>query len=140
MPNRRKTRSQTTIHTQVIHYVNHLRGCPLAPRDSHPATCLKMNFAEWTQPIWRKALGNNHWSQQHHANAVIHPVTEKEMEYLALMKDPCLQPFWTRGSGNKCRRLFQGIRDIPGTNTCFLIDLKNIPNDRNITYGKMVCD
>jgi hypothetical protein len=33
-------------------YVNQLRGCPLDPSDSHPATCLKMTSAEWTQPTW----------------------------------------------------------------------------------------
>jgi hypothetical protein len=86
------------------------------------------------------ALGNNHWSQWHHANAVIHPVTGKEMEYSALMKDPRLQPLWTRGFGNECGRLFQGTRDIPGTDTFFFINLKNIPNDRNITNGRIVCD
>jgi hypothetical protein len=62
------------------------------------------------------------------------------MEYKALMKDPRLQPLWTRGFGNECGRLFQGIRDIAGTNTCFFIKLTNIPNDRKITYGKIVCD
>jgi hypothetical protein len=82
------------------------------------------------------ALGNNHWSHRHQANAVIHPVTGKEMEYSALMKDPHLQPLWTQGFGNECGRLFQGIRDIPGTDTCFFIELENIPNDRKITYGK----
>jgi hypothetical protein len=86
------------------------------------------------------ALGNNNWSQRHHANAVIHPVTGKEMEYSALMKDPCLQPLWTQGFGNECRRMFQGIRDIPGADTCFFTTLKNILNDRKITYGKIVCD
>jgi hypothetical protein len=86
------------------------------------------------------ALGHKHWSQQHQANAVIHPVTGKEMEYSALMKDPRLQPLWTRGFGNECGCLFQGIRDIPGTDTCFFIKLKNIPNNRKITHGKIVCD
>jgi hypothetical protein len=62
------------------------------------------------------------------------------MEHSALMKDPRLQPLWTRGFGNECGLLFQGIRDIPGTDTCFFIDLKNIPNDRKITSGKIVCD
>jgi hypothetical protein len=84
------------------------------------------------------ALGANHWSQQHHANAFIHPVTGKEMEYMALMKDPRLQPLWQRGFGNECGHLFQGIRDIPGTDTCFFIKLTNIPKDRKITYGKIV--
>jgi hypothetical protein len=86
------------------------------------------------------ALGHNHWSQQQLANAVIHPVTGKEMEYTALMKDPRLQPLWTRGFGNECGHHFQGIRDISGTNTCFFIKLTNIPKDRKITYGKIVCD
>jgi hypothetical protein len=62
------------------------------------------------------------------------------MEYSDLMKDPRLQPLWTRVFGNECGRLFQGIRDIPGTDTCLFIKLKNIPKDRNITYSKMVCD
>jgi hypothetical protein len=86
------------------------------------------------------ALVHHHWSQRHQANAVIHPVTGKEMEYSALMKDLRLQPLWTRGFGNECGRLFQGIQDIPGTDTCFFIELKNIPNDRKITYSKIVCD
>jgi hypothetical protein len=62
------------------------------------------------------------------------------MEYTALMKDPQLQPLWTRGFGNECGRLFQCIRDIAGTDTCFFIKLTNIPKDRNTTYGKIVCD
>jgi hypothetical protein len=70
------------------------------------------------------ALGTHHWSQRHQANAVIYPVTGKEMEYSALMKDPRLQPLWTRCFGNECGRLFQGIIDIPGTDTCFFIKLK----------------
>jgi hypothetical protein len=86
------------------------------------------------------ALGDNHWSRQRLANAIVHPVTGKEMEYKALMKDPRLQQLWTRGFGKGCGRLFQGIRDIPGTNTCFFIKLTNIPKDRKITYGKIVCD
>jgi hypothetical protein len=86
------------------------------------------------------ALGNRHWYQQNHANAVVHQVTGKEMEYVALMKDPSLQPIWKRGFGNEVGRLFQGIRDIPGTDTCFFVELTNIPKYIQITYGKIVCD
>jgi hypothetical protein len=85
-------------------------------------------------------LEKKHWSQRHHSNAVIHPVNGKEMEYSALMRDPRLQPLWTRGFGNECGRLFQGIRDMPGTDTCFFTEFKNIPQNRKITYGKIVCD
>jgi hypothetical protein len=62
------------------------------------------------------------------------------MEYMALMKEPRLQPLWTRGFGNECGQLFQGIRDIPGTDTWFFIELTNIPKNRKITHGKIVCD
>jgi hypothetical protein len=37
-------------------------------------------------------------------------------------------------------RICQGIRDIAGTSTVFFIDLKSIPKNRKITYGKLVCD
>jgi hypothetical protein len=62
------------------------------------------------------------------------------MEYTALMKDPSLQPLWKRGFGNELGRLFQGIRDIPGTDTCLFVELKNIQKDRKITNSKIVCD
>jgi hypothetical protein len=153
MPPRRQTRSQTTIHTQDIPNV------PSPPRVVTPRTIRKSpprvptgaqrlspcnlsqdDFCGMDSSHMEIALGNNHWSHRHQANAVIHPVTGKEMEYSALMKDPRLQPLWTRGFGNECGRLFQGIRDIPGTDTCFFIEFNNIPNDRKITYGKIFCD
>jgi hypothetical protein len=59
---------------------------------------------------------------------------------MALMKDPRLQPLWTRGFGNEFGRPFQSIRDIPVPYTCFFIKFTNIPKDRHITYGKIVCD
>jgi hypothetical protein len=62
------------------------------------------------------------------------------MEYLALMKDPRLQPLWMRGFGNEYGHLFQGVRDIPGTDTCFFIKLTDITKDIKITHGKIVCD
>jgi hypothetical protein len=62
------------------------------------------------------------------------------MEYMALMKEPDLQPLWKRGFGNEAGRLFQGTHDIPGTDTCFFVELTNIPKIRKIMYGKIVCD
>jgi hypothetical protein len=133
MPIARQTRSQTTIHTQDIPNVplpprvvtpRTLRQSPprvptsfqrLSPRNLYQDDLYRMDSAHMAI-----ALGHNHWSKQHQANAVIQPVTGKEMEYSALMKDPQLQPLWTLGFGNECGRLFQGIRDIPGTDTCCL--------------------
>jgi hypothetical protein len=113
MPIERQTRSQTTIHTQDIPNV------PLPPRvvtprtlhQSHqrvptgsqkltPRNLSQEDFCGMDSAHMAISIGHNHWSQQHQANAVIHPVTGKEMEYSDLMKDPRLQPLWTRGFGN----------------------------------------
>jgi hypothetical protein len=153
MPSPRQTRSQTTIRTQ------NMTNAPLPPRVVTPRTLRSSpprvptrsrrlsprnlsqhDLCGMDTAHMAIAKGANHWSQQHQANAVIHPVTGKEMEYTALIKHPRLQPLWQRGFGNKCGRLFQGIRYIPGTDTCFFIKLTNIPQDRKITYGKIVCD
>jgi hypothetical protein len=135
IPIRRQTRSQTTIYTQDIPNVQlpprvvtprTLRhSSPMVPTGSQRLSQRNLSqddFCGMDSAHMAIAIRNNHWSQRHHANAVIHPVTGKEMEYSALMKNPRLQPLWTRGFGNEYGHLFQGIRDIPGTDTCFFID------------------
>jgi hypothetical protein len=122
MPIRRQTRSQTTTHTQNIPNVPFpprvltprtlCQSPPRVPTGSQrlsPRNLSQDDFCGIDSAHMAISLGHTNWSQQHHTNAVIHPVTEKEMEYLALMKDPRLQPFWTRGFGNECGRLLQGI-------------------------------
>jgi hypothetical protein len=86
-----------------------------------PRNLSQNNFWDMETANMAIALGNHHWSQQHHTNAVFHPVTGEEMEYTALMKDPSLQPFWKRGFGNEIGRLFQGIRDITGAPITLLL-------------------
>jgi hypothetical protein len=153
MPLSRQTRSHTTIHTQDI------SDAPLPPRMVTPRTLRPSpprvpNLSQRLSPRnlsqddfygtdtahMAIALGDNHRSQQNLSNAFIHPVTGKEIQYTALMKDPQLQQLWTRGFGNECGRLFQGIQGISGTNTYFFIKRTYIPKDRKITYGKIVCD
>jgi hypothetical protein len=148
-----QTRSQSPLS------VNPARNTPLLPRvvtpmKGHAASPRVLAQTQNHSPrnlsqdyFWHMgtanqaiALGTNNWTNQHFANAVVHPVMGKEMEYMALTKDPSLQLLWKRGFGNEVGRLFQGIHDIQGTNTCFFVELKNIPKDRQITYGKIVCD
>jgi hypothetical protein len=93
MPDRRQTRSQTTFHTPDI------PDRPLPPRvvtprtlrHSHPRVLTgahqllphnlsQDDFFGMDKSHMAIALRNNHWSQRHHANAVINPVTGKEME------------------------------------------------------------
>jgi hypothetical protein len=92
MPVRPQTRSRTTIHTQNIPDVplpprvvapRTLRQSPLrvptgyqrlTPRNFSQDDFCSMDSAHMAIP-----LGNNHWTQRHQANAVIHPVTGKEI-------------------------------------------------------------
>jgi hypothetical protein len=62
------------------------------------------------------------------------------MEYMALMMDPQLKPLWMRGFCTECGSLFQGICDVAGTDTFFFVTLTDIPKDRTIAHGKIVCD
>jgi hypothetical protein len=86
------------------------------------------------------ALGNNHFTTMPMKNTVIDPLTDKEIEYTALMKDPTLETLWKRIFGNELGHLLQGIHDIQRTNTYFFVELTNIPKDLHITYEKIVCD
>jgi hypothetical protein len=72
-------------------------------------------------------------------NSVLQPATGKEMQYNDLTKHPTLGPLYKKGLGNELGCLCQGIRDIQGTNNCFFVELANIPKDRKITYGKLLC-
>jgi hypothetical protein len=148
-----QTRSQSTIDTGaatntplLLRLVTPMTGQAASPRvptrsqNLPPGIFHKMISGTWQHQTWPLPWEKNHWYQQHLANAVVHPVTDKQMEYMDLTNDPGLQPLWKWGFGNEAGRLFQGIRDIPGTNTCFFVELTNIPKDINITYGKIVCD
>jgi hypothetical protein len=65
---------------------------------------------------------------------------ERSAQYKDIMQHPTLGPTYKTGFGNELGHLYQGIRDTQGTNTCFFVELSNIPKDRKITYGKLVCD
>jgi hypothetical protein len=108
IPTSRQTRSQTTLHTKDIPNVS-LPPRVVTPRTLRPSpprvsTCSwrlsprnlsQDDFCGMDTANMAVSLRDNHWSQNHQANAAIHPVTCKEMEYSALMKDPRLQPLWT---------------------------------------------
>jgi hypothetical protein len=105
MPLPRQTISQTTIHTQDItnaplplRVVTPRTLNPSPPRVPtrsqrlSPRNLSQNDFCGMDSAHMAIALGHSHCSQQHLANNVIHPVTGKQMKYMALMKDSRLQP------------------------------------------------
>jgi hypothetical protein len=134
MQNKHQTRSKKTINTEgatntpllprVITPMTGQAAPPRVPKLSQnlsPRNLSQDDFWNMETANIAVALGPNHWYQQHFSNAVVHPVTGKQMEYMALMKDPYPQPLWKRGFGNEAGRLFKGIHDIPGTEPCFFV-------------------
>jgi hypothetical protein len=90
MPNRRQTRSQTIIHTPDIpdrplpprvvtpRTIHHSPPrVPTGSRQLSPRNLSQDDFYGMDTAHIAIALGHNHWSQRHHANAFIHPVTGK---------------------------------------------------------------
>jgi hypothetical protein len=47
---------------------------------------------------------------------------------------------WEHSFVNKLGRLFQGIRNIPGTDTCFFIRKAQVPKHKRATYSQIVCN
>jgi hypothetical protein len=128
MQQRYQMRSQTIINTEdttnaplIRRVVTPMTGRVAPPRvltrsqNLSPRNLLQDGFWDMESANMAIELETHHWYQQHCAKAVVHQVTGKEMEYTALMKDPDLQPLWKQGFGNEAGHLFQGIRDIAGT-------------------------
>jgi hypothetical protein len=113
---------------------------PARARNISPRNLPQEDFLDMGSANNAITLGNKHWTYVPLINAVLHPASCKYMQYKDIMKHPTLGPQYKTGFGNELDRLFQGIRDIQGANTCFFAELINIPKHGKITYGKLVCD
>ncbi|RPI66945.1 MAG: hypothetical protein EHM43_10390, partial [Ignavibacteriae bacterium] len=71
--------------------------------------------------------------------AVVDDATGDVLEYRHLIKSATHKTIWQRSFANELGRLFQGIRDIKGTNTCFFIAKAKVPKHKFATYGRIVC-
>jgi hypothetical protein len=74
------------------------------------------------------------------AYAVTDVVTGQQLEYRQLLQRPDLKPIWEKAFANELGRLAQGVRDIKGTDTIVFIHASEIPRERTVTYGRLVCD
>jgi hypothetical protein len=153
-----QTRSQIQVNTVPAH-VSESQNSSQLPRVVTPATIIAVPSrvparARNLSPIdlsqgdfWDMGSSNNtiplvnsHWKKTPMMNVVLHPASGKEMQYKDIMQHPTLGPKYKTGFGYERGRLYQGIRDIQGNNTCFFVELSNIPKDRKITYEKLVFD
>jgi hypothetical protein len=78
--------------------------------------------------------------QQGWANAVMHPITGKSMEYRQLTSDLATKAAWQLSAASKFGRLAQGVGgQIKGTDTIKFIWANELPDDRQPIYPRFVC-
>jgi hypothetical protein len=62
------------------------------------------------------------------------------LEYQHLIKSDKYRKVWEHSFANKLGQLFQGIHNIPGTDTCFFIRQAQVPKHKRATYGRISCN
>jgi hypothetical protein len=76
----------------------------------------------------------------HFLGAIINKDTGAILEYRHLVKNPATKSVWETSFANKIGCLFQGIQNLKGTDTCFLVAKLLIPTNKWSTYGHIVCN
>ena len=109
---------------------------PRQPPNTLPAYMVHRTGENWSHTNKTKGEVTIHPGKM---NAIIFPETGKSQEYSHLIKGPS-KPKWTRAMENNIGRLFQGIRYIKGTETCFFIHRHKVPQESIVTYSRIVCD
>jgi hypothetical protein len=79
-------------------------------------------------------------ASEHFIGAVIDDDTGAMLEYRHLINSEKYRRIWERSFANESGRLFRGIRDIPGTDTCFFIRKSQVLKHKRSTYGRIVCN
>jgi len=79
-------------------------------------------------------------TSEHFIGAVLDDDTGAVLEYRHLIKSDKYRRIWVYSFANELGRLFQGIRDIPGTDTCFFIRKSQVPKHKRATYGRICCN
>jgi hypothetical protein len=151
-----QTRSQTQVNTipaseyrdssqlrRVVNPATRIAAPPrvparmrnVPPRNLPQGYFWDMGSANNAIPLGKKHWKKNQWWTQFSIRPQGRKCSEKD-----IMQHQTLGQKYKTSFGNELGRLCRGIIDIQGTNTCFFVELSNIPKDRRITYGKLVCD
>jgi hypothetical protein len=75
----------------------------------------------------------------HFIRAIIDNETGDMLEYRHLVKKESTRALWETSFAKEIGRLFQGIRHLKGTDTCFFICKEQVLLDKRPTYGPICC-
>jgi hypothetical protein len=105
----------------------HMMNCVIAEElMPTPALCtcppsLHCRYAFTAKCILLKTISPPSHSMVHFIGAIIDADTGDVLKYQHLMKMDRHKMVWAHGFANEIVQLFQGIRNVPGTDTCFII-------------------
>jgi hypothetical protein len=104
-----------------------------------PSLCHGYAFA--AECILLETISPPSHSTVHFIGAIIYEDTGNVLKYRQLMKMNKHKKVWAHGFASEIGRLiFQGIRNVPGTNTCFFIPKSLVPAHKRPTYGRICCN
>jgi hypothetical protein len=103
-----------------------------------PSPCRGYAFA--TECIFLKTISLPSHSTVTFIGTIIDNNTGNVLEYQHLMKMDKHKKVWAHGFDNEIGQIFQGIRDVPGTDTCFFIPKSLVPSHKGPTYGRICCN
>ncbi len=108
-----------------------LRTCPPS---------LHCGYAFTAKCILIETISPPSHSTVHFISAIIDNNTDNVLKYQHLMKMDKHKKVWAHGFANEIGQLFQGIRNVPGTDTCFFIPKSLVPAHKCPTYGHICCN
>jgi hypothetical protein len=141
--------STTTAHTHLHARTAHMISCVIAehvltdaqlppPIMNTPAR--RQGYALAAHLLQHNELPSAENTSKHFIGAVLDDDTGEVLEYRHLIKSEKYKRIWVHSFANELGRLFQGIRDIPGTDTCFFIRKSQVPKHKRTTYGRICCN
>jgi hypothetical protein len=139
------TTARTCLHTRTVHVINcviaeHVLTGVQLPLPITNAPARQQGYALAAHLLQLNELHSAANASDHFIGAVINNNTGKVLEYWHLIKSEKYKGIWVRSFANELGRLFQGIRNVPGTDTCFFIRKSQVPKHKRATYGRIVCN
>jgi hypothetical protein len=146
---RAHTPSTNTAHTRLHARTAHMINCVIAehiitdaqlPPSSTNAPMHRQGYALAAHLLQQNEQHSTENTPEHFIGSVLDNDTGAVLEYRHLIKSDKYKRIWVHSFANELGRLFQGIRDIPGTDTCFFIRKSQVPKHKRATYGRICCN
>jgi hypothetical protein len=140
LKNRPLTRNQLRLCT--AHMINCVIVDKLMPTPSlctHPPL-LHRGYAFAAESILLETIFTPSYSTVQCIGTIIDDDTGDVLEYQHLMKIDKHKQVWAHSFTNEIGPLFQGIKNVPGTDTCYFIPKSHVPAHKRPTYGRICCN